>query len=150
MKVGVLFPSGFESPGELLADARAMEAADVDSIWMREDVGGLDPWLVLAAFAAATSRVRLGLLPSSSSGKPATDERRIATLQRLSRNRVIGSNERWQEVDVPADRGAWAKTLQQARPGIEGVIVPLDPRLLDILRNPDEEIDRSDLALAQG
>jgi len=28
--------------------------------------------------------------------------------------------------------------------------VPMDPRLLDILRHPDEAIDRSDLLLAQG
>jgi hypothetical protein len=30
------------------------------------------------------------------------------------------------------------------------VIVPADPRLLDLLRNGDEEEDRSDLGLAQG
>jgi len=31
-----------------------------------------------------------------------------------------------------------------------GVLVPAGPRLLDMLRNADEEDDRSDLALAQG
>ena len=31
-----------------------------------------------------------------------------------------------------------------------GVIVPLNPRLLDMLRHPDEAIDRPDLQLAQG
>jgi hypothetical protein len=34
--------------------------------------------------------------------------------------------------------------------GASGVIVPADPRLLDLLRNGDEEDDRSDLQLAQG
>lgn len=150
MKVGVLFPTGFESPGELLADARALEAADVDSIWIEDDAGELDAWLILAAIAATTSHVRLGVLPRSPLDKTTTHERRVETLQRLSRNRVVGSGERWQEVKVPADRAAWATTLQQDRPGVDGLIVPHDPRLLDMLRNPDEEIDRSDLALAQG
>ena len=31
-----------------------------------------------------------------------------------------------------------------------GVVVPLDPRLLDLVRNDDEDEDRSDLTLAQG
>jgi hypothetical protein len=30
------------------------------------------------------------------------------------------------------------------------VVVPMDPRLLDILRHPHDVIDRSDLILAQG
>jgi hypothetical protein len=40
--------------------------------------------------------------------------------------------------------------LQQAEPDFDGVLVPLDPRLLDILRHPQDAIDRSDLQLAQG
>jgi hypothetical protein len=48
------------------------------------------------------------------------------------------------------DREAWAKTLEQAAADADGVIVPLDPRLLDILRHPEDAIDRSDLQLAQG
>lgn len=34
--------------------------------------------------------------------------------------------------------------------GVTGIIVPADPRLLDVLRNGDQEDDRSDLLLAQG
>src|SRR5213592_3408907 len=67
MKVGVVFPSRFEDPGEFLADARAMETAGVDSIWLREQDDGLDPLLMLAAIAAVTSRLRLGLIPESPS-----------------------------------------------------------------------------------
>jgi hypothetical protein len=92
----------------------------------------------------------LGFLSGSHPEKSTSDDRRLVTLQRLSRNRVVGSSERWQTVDVPPDRAEWAKTLDEERPGVEGVIVPHDPRLLDILRNPEQEIDRSDLALAQG
>src|SRR5438105_3258588 len=102
MKVGVVFHSRFEDPGEFLADARAMEAASIDSIWLQERGDDLDPLLMLAAIAAVTSQLRLGLIPESPSLRagevqdkvpsPAGgggqgggfDERRIATLQQLS------------------------------------------------------------------
>src|SRR5438874_1404779 len=166
MKVGVVFPSRFEEPGEFLADARAMETAGVDSIWLQDQDDGLDPLLMLAAIAAVTSRLRLGLIPefpsplipespSSLVGEGrggGSDQRRMATLQRLSRNRLVeASTESWHRVEVPADRDAWASTLERARQeGAHGVLVPSDPRLLDILRHPDDAIERSDLILAQG
>ena len=149
MKVGVVLPSRFEDPGEFLADARAMEAAGVDSIWM-EDGDGLDPLLALAAIAAVTGQLGLGLLRSSAPLANVELDRRMDTLQHLSRQRVITEHKRWRRVDVPADRDAWARTLEQAGADVDGVLVPMDPRLLDILRHPDEAIDRSDLLLAQG
>ncbi|TMC62012.1 MAG: LLM class flavin-dependent oxidoreductase [Chloroflexota bacterium] len=149
MKVGVILPSRFEDPGEFLADARAMEAAGVDSIWM-EDGDGLDPLLALAAIAAVTGQLRLGLLRSSAPLPNIELDRRMDTLQHLSRQRVITEHKRWRRVDVPADRDTWARTLEQAGADLDGLLVPMDPRLLDILRHPDEAIDRSDLLLAQG
>ena len=153
MKVGVLLPSRFEDPGELLADARAMEAAGADSVWMEEG-DGHDPMLALAAIAAVTGRLRLGLIRASTPLPNVELDRRMETLQQLSRHRVItfvsDNPGRWQRVAVPADRDAWAATLQEAQPEFDGVIVPLDPRLLDILRHPQDAIDRSDLQLAQG
>jgi len=160
MKVGVLLPSRFEDPGEFLADARAMEAAGVDSIWM-EDGDGYDPMLALAAIAAVTGKVRLGLiLPDSRSPAGGGLGRSFETLQHLSRERAIVGvsqgrkveigTEKWRRVEVPADRDAWARTLEQSHPDFDGVVVPLDPRLLDILRHPEDAIDRSDLQLAQG
>src|SRR2546430_1479900 len=174
MKVGVVFPSRFEDPGEFLADARAMETAGVDSVWLQDQVDGLDPLLMLASIAAVTSQLRLGLMsqfPSPLVGASQTkspsplvgegrgggfDQRRIATLQLLSRNRVVvlefpspargggqggGSSKDWQRVEVPADRDRWASTLEQAqKDGAYGVLVPFDPRLLDILRHPDDAI----------
>src|SRR5216117_2570823 len=170
MKVGVLFPSRFEDPGDFLADARAMETAGVDSVWLHDHDDGLDPLLMLAAIAAVTSQLRLGLIaqsPSPHAGASQAkspsplvgegrgggfDQRRIATLQQLSRNRIVeSSTERWQRVEVPSDRDAWAAALERAeRDGAHGVLVRFDPRLLDILRHPDDAIDRSDLILAQG
>jgi hypothetical protein len=153
MKIGVLFPSRFEDPGEFLADARAMEAANADSVWLEDRSDGLDPMLALAAIAAVTSRLRLGLVPPTPTlphkGGGRTDPQ-IATLQRLSRQRFIAAPERWRRVEMPADRDAWAKTLVDAEGAADGVLVPLDPRLLDILRHPDDVIDRNDLILAQG
>src|SRR6266446_5603504 len=145
MKVGVLFPSRFEDPGNFLADARAMEAAGADSVWMEEGVG-LDPLLALAAISAVTSHIRLGLITQAKGGSG----RGLETLQHLSRQRVITDHQRWSRVEVPADRDAWAKTLADAQPDFDGVLVPMDPRLLDLLRHPDDAIDRSDLLLAQG
>ena len=173
MKVGVLFPSRFEEPGEFLADARAMEATGADSVWLEADGDGLDPWLFLAAIAAVTGKLRLGLIlpdsPSPSGGGSSSSfpspsgggsGRGLETLQRLSRQRamigvaqggtIVSGAERWHRVGVPADREAWAKTLEQAGPDADGVLVPLDPRLLDILRHPEDVIDRSDLLLASG
>ena len=160
MKVGVLLPSRFEDPGEFLADARAMEAAGADSVWL-EDGEGYDAMLALAAIAAVTGQLRLGLiLPDSPSPSPGPSARGFETLQRLSRLRsivglsqgetIVSGSEKWRRVEVPADRDAWARTLEQARPDVDGVLVPMDPRLLDILRHPEDVIDRSDLLLAQG
>jgi alkanesulfonate monooxygenase SsuD/methylene tetrahydromethanopterin reductase-like flavin-dependent oxidoreductase (luciferase family) len=152
MKVGVLLPSRFEEPGEFLADARAMEAAGADSIWLEEG-DGYDAMLALAAIAAVTGDLRLGLIRASNPRPNIELDRRMETLQHLSRQRVItlsSGSERWIRVDVPADREAWAKTLEDARADFDGVLVTLDPRLLDILRNPEGAIDRSDLQLAQG
>src|SRR2546423_2393131 len=163
MKIGVLLPSRFEDPGELLADARAMEAASADSVWMEEG-DGHDPMLVLATIAAVTDRLRLGLIRGSTPRPNVELDRRMETLEHLSRRRVItflplagddqggglSGTERWRRVEVPGDRDAWAKTLREAQPEFAGVIVPLDPRLLDILRHPEDAIDRSDLQLAQG
>jgi len=164
MKVGVLLPSRFEDAGDFLADARAMEAAGADSIWL-EDGEGYDPMLALAAIAAVTGQLRLGLIRSSTPRPNIELDRRMETLQHLSRQRVISlvsslagerhggglsGTERWRRVEVPADREVWARTLQQSEPDFDGVLVPLDPRLLDILRHPEDAIERSDLQLAQG
>jgi hypothetical protein len=59
--------------------------------------------------------------------------------------------ERWVSAPSPGSRATWRATLRDAAErGFRGVLVPADPRLLDILRNPDDPGDRRDLQLAQG
>ena len=61
-------PSGrFDDAGDYLADARALDSAGVDSLWL--DDGGYDPWLLLASVAAVTGRARL-VAPLAAAGGP--------------------------------------------------------------------------------
>ena len=145
--------------GELFADARALEAAGADSLWVlaRDDQ---DPWILAAALAATTWRARLVVV-----GAVDRAETR-ATVERLSRGRLVigersgdavdvpdaeGATERWAICELPAGRAEW-KTLrtERAAQGFGGVVLPNDPRLLDLVRNPDVEDDRQDLKLAFG
>jgi hypothetical protein len=59
--------------------------------------------------------------------------------------------ERWVQVPPPEGRAAWRAALADAAAsGAGGLLVPAGPRLLDILRNPDDPEGRQDLQLAQG
>jgi hypothetical protein len=137
-KIGVRLPASFESAGEFLADAQSLESAGADLLLLGD--GDLEPDLLLAAIAAVTVRVSLY--------HRAPGE----TLQRLARGRLIGELTGWHDVPFPADRTAWRATLAEAaEQSAAGLIIAMDPRLIDLLRNPDVEDDRtSDLQLAQG
>ena len=90
MNIGVLLPSRFADAGDYLADARALDAAGADSLWLPDD--GFDPWLVLAGIAAITGRVRLAVPVSARDGEaPDALARRMTTLDRLSRGRVLAA-----------------------------------------------------------
>ena len=62
-----------------------------------------------------------------------------------------GVTERWALCELPSGRAEW-KTLRAEREaqGFAGIVLPNDPRLLDLVRNPDVEDDRSDMRLAFG
>lgn len=67
--------------------------------------------------------------------------------------RVGGSGvvERWAQIPSPESRAAWRAALADAAErGTGGLLVPAGPRLLDILRNPEDPGERRDLQLAQG
>jgi len=143
-------------PGELFADARAFEAAGADSFW---PTGDEDRLVLLAAIAAVTWRARLIAVGS-------IDPQAAGALDRLSRGRLVvasrdgdefvlpgaeGERERWKSLPFPESRVAWTelRTKHEAD-GVSGLVLPNDPRLLDLIRNPDVQEDRSDIKLAFG
>jgi hypothetical protein len=139
VKVAVIMPAELGDAAEFLADVRALEAAGAEMVGV--DGGGDDA--LLGAIAAVTHRVRLRVSPRQSAG----------VLQKLSRGRVVTGDpdgESWVDVEVPPDRESWAAMLRdQEAAGTTGVIVPWDPRLVDLLRNPEPD-DRSDLLMSTG
>ena len=137
----MMLPSSAEDAGERLADARALDAAGAAMIGLEGEGPGRS--VMLGAIAVATERVTLRL----SRGDPE------ATLRRLSGGRVVvdlPDGEAWVSVQVPPDRQAWADMLREHESsGVTGVVVPWDPRLIDLLRNPEPD-DRSDLLMSTG
>jgi alkanesulfonate monooxygenase SsuD/methylene tetrahydromethanopterin reductase-like flavin-dependent oxidoreductase (luciferase family) len=137
-------PVALDDVGEFLADVRALDAAGADTIWFADSEH--DELVVLAAIAAVTYKVRLG---TAINGPAAA----IDTLQKLSRGRLVMDNacgETWTAISMPADREGWSAALrEQEAAGVTGIVVPWDPRLVDLLRNPEPD-DRSDLILSTG
>ena len=143
--IGVrLTPTG--DAGELFADAKAVEAAGADSLWI--DAADGDPYVVLAALAAVTWRARL-----VARGAPADIVAR-ETCSRLARGRLVVAeelDEHWTESPFPASRAAWDELRSASlTAGLTGVVLPNDPRLIDLLRNPDIIEARDDLKLSFG
>ncbi len=138
LPVGVELPGDFESAGEWLADAQAMEAAGAEALLVAG--GPLDRQALLAALAAVTWRAAI-VAPDAS-----------PTVELLARGRLrTEPAESWHRVPEPENRAHWRELHEKAvQAGATGVIVPMCPRLLDLLRNDDVEDDRSDLQLAQG
>ena len=134
--------------GELFADARALESAGADSLWI--DAADAEPYVALAALAAVTWRIRL--VASGAAHAPGR-----AACQWLAAGRLVvaeeaaSAGERWLQVEFPADREAWRALRAGAlTSGATGIVVPNDPRLMDLLRNPDQTFDRGDLNIAVG
>jgi alkanesulfonate monooxygenase SsuD/methylene tetrahydromethanopterin reductase-like flavin-dependent oxidoreductase (luciferase family) len=62
-----------------------------------------------------------------------------------------GPFELWVQVGPPPGRPEWKETLLAYEDaGATGLIVPMGPGLLDLLRNPDVDDDRADLNMAVG
>ena len=65
--------------------------------------------------------------------------------------KLTGAVRAWPRIKLPDDREHLAPPLREYEAaGATGIIVPADPKLLDLLRNVDGDDDRSDLQLAQG
>jgi hypothetical protein len=142
VKVGVVMPTELGDAAEFLADVRALEAAGADMIAVEGGQREADD-AVLGAIAAITHRVRLRVADGQAAG----------VLDKLSRGRVVAGEpdgEAWVEVPMPPDRESWAAMLREKEAaGAHGVIVRWDPRVIDLLRNPEPE-DRSDLLMSTG
>ena len=136
-----MLPAGAEDAGELLADARALEAAGAAMIGLEGDGPGRS--VMLGAIAVVTERIMLRLSE--------TDPE--VTLRRLSGGRVVvglPEGETWVSIPAPPDREAWVATLRDHESsGVTGVVMRWDPRLIDLLRNPEPD-DRSDLLMSTG
>jgi hypothetical protein len=144
--IGVRFTLSGDA-GELFADAKAVEAAGADSLWV--DAADGDPYVSLAALAAVTWRVRL-----VARGAPAAAGAARETCARIARGRLVvaeESSERWSDSPFPASRAEWDELrAASAAAGLNGIVLPNEPRLIDLLRNPDIVDDRSDLKLSFG
>lgn len=124
-KIGVKLSSDFGEPDAYLEQARALEAAGVHSIWLSESLirpaegkrpypPELEPWTLLAAVAAVTSRVHLGTSVSViMMWPPVLFALKVSTLEHLSRGRcIVGAGAGWEPYQFSAnglsfeDRGA--------------------------------------------
>jgi hypothetical protein len=148
-----------------LSEGAAFDAAGADALWVDlRAAPEFDPYVLVAALSAVTFRAEVVL---ELGADPAGDRPRVVpTLAAVSRGRLLLPADDsasadaephatpafgWESVPMPEGRAAWRETVADARQrGVPGLILPADPRLLDLLRNPDEEIDRRDLQLAQG
>jgi probable F420-dependent oxidoreductase len=104
------WPNSSRTPGEVLAAARAADAAGWHGIWLADhympNTGDTTPaqgdtqecWGLLPAIAAVTERVRVGTLVSPTSvHHPALLANRAATIDQLSGGRlVLGIGAGWQ------------------------------------------------------
>jgi hypothetical protein len=144
VKIGVVLAPHADELGEWLADAAAYDAAGADLLWI--EVKDDDPFVLTAVLTRITYQALLVVV---------TDREPPDTLHRLSNNRLRlngpHETERWVAVPAPQGRAAWREAMKQAEEhGADGVLVPAGPRLLDLLRNPEEPGERHDLELTVG
>jgi alkanesulfonate monooxygenase SsuD/methylene tetrahydromethanopterin reductase-like flavin-dependent oxidoreductase (luciferase family) len=126
VKAGVYVPNfgDYADPERLVSLAREAERAGWDGFFLYDHVADdaygaspgddvADPWILLAAIASETSRIRLGpLVTPVARRRPAKLAREIASLDRLSQGRLIfgaglgagKSYRRFGEDDDPAVR----------------------------------------------
>lgn len=125
MKFGVIIPWG--SVDEQIADARLAEAAGWDAVFtwdgihVGDDIEVHDPWVLMAAFAMATRRVRIGaIIQPLARRRPWKVAREAVTLDHVSRGRFVlcvglgaTDDSGWAKVGEPADRRTRAEKLDE-------------------------------------
>jgi alkanesulfonate monooxygenase SsuD/methylene tetrahydromethanopterin reductase-like flavin-dependent oxidoreductase (luciferase family) len=125
MKYGTIITGG--PAREQVALAQAAEEAGWDGVFtwdgihVGDDVEVRDPWVLMAAFAMATSRVRLGaMIMPLARRRPWKVAREAVTLDHLSNGRLVlpvglGAldDSGWGRVGEPTDRRARAERLDE-------------------------------------
>ncbi len=179
MDVAVEFSAHVDDAGDLLADAHAYEAAGAAALLVSDDGSGASA-AVLGALAVTCLRARIGPLELERTGWPMERiDDAIASLDRLSRGRLVLLSRvplqvgeraldgmvvddppeslrsrplpQWVRVPFPASKTEWKQTrAAYEAAGAAALILQRDPRLLDLLRNPDVLDDRADLNIAVG
>jgi hypothetical protein len=93
-------------------------------------------------------RVRVVVDPDTSPGDG------VAVLRHMGGSPAVledSEGHRWRVEPTPDGRAGWQTTRAAAvEAGVHGLIVPASARVLDLLRNPDDDGDRRDLQLAVG
>jgi alkanesulfonate monooxygenase SsuD/methylene tetrahydromethanopterin reductase-like flavin-dependent oxidoreductase (luciferase family) len=119
MQFGFVIPGGDAT--EIVGMGVEIEKAGWDAAFGWETVYGLDPWVLLGAMAARTSRVRLGtLLTPPSRRRPWKLAAEVATLDRLSNGRAqmivgLGAPETgFAQVGEETDRKIRAELLDES------------------------------------
>jgi hypothetical protein len=145
LKVGVVLAAQADDLREWLNEAASYDAAGAHLLWI-DKAGDEDPLALATALAALTHRALLVVV---------TDRDVLATVHKLAGGRLrINSpdeTERWVAVPAPESRAAWRESIKQAEEnGADGVLVPANNRLLDLLRNPGDPGERHDLELTVG
>jgi hypothetical protein len=150
-----------ESGLDPLALLAALAALTAEALLVATPPAGL-PAAALAGTLATVARLshgrlalaadagRLGELTALAPGCDAF-RRLPGTPPAFERLRGEGEGGRWVQAAPPESRAAWRAALADAEAaGAAGLLVPAGPRLLDILRHPDDPEGRQDLQLAQG
>lgn len=115
MKIGVMLPQyGPSRWGDMLEGARSAEALGFDSVWLEDhllvrvdgepDTGPWECWTALAALAASTSRVELGVMVSATVFRnPALLAKMATTVDEISAGRLIlGLGAGWHQPELHA------------------------------------------------
>ncbi len=126
MKFGIVYPGS--DPQEALRFGIAAEDAGWDAYFVWEAVWSTDPWVVLGAVAAQTTRIRLGtMLTPVPVRRPWKLASETATLDALSGGRVIlsaalgASDTGFANFGLPTDRKLRAALLDESLDILEGL-----------------------------
>ena len=176
--VGVRLDPSPDNLTEWLIDGQAFEAAGAEALWIPATESH-DPLVLGAALAVLTRRALLiaggpegpalrtltalcrgrlrvivepGQRARTGSGERDGAERPDAIRCEADTLSEVGEPGRsWLTVPAPENRAAWRATMADAvERGHTRLMVPANPRLLDLLRNPEDPGERLDLHLAQG